>query len=137
MRLSVLRIRTGVGVSDTRRVSEMSRRGLCTVSAEVVGDDVFGNPIHPRVKRRSASVRPDATIGFQPRLLRQVFGDFGVAETFLDVAVEPASYLRTRDEKASGSPFWVRSIRGVSSMSVGSAACVCFVSWILMLLSPP
>ena len=69
------------------------------VSAEVVGDDVFGNPIEPGVKRRLAAVGLDATIRFQPRLLRQVFGDFGGSETFLDVPVETGLVFANQGRK--------------------------------------
>lgn len=68
----------------------------------VIYTDVFSNTIHPRVKRRITSEGVDRTKRFEPRLLCQVFGNFGVFDASEDVPIEAVVVFSDEGTKGFG-----------------------------------
>ncbi len=74
-----------MGLGDMVLVTEMQRHRVGDVLAKMIFDNVFGDTIEPGIKRRFTPVGRNRTIGFQPSLLCQVFGDFGIGDATGDM----------------------------------------------------
>lgn len=79
--------RTRDGLGDAVFVNEMQGFGVILLPTEIVGADVFSNPIQPRVESGIAPETADGAIGTKPRLLRQVLGKFRVYNASVDVMI--------------------------------------------------
>ena len=75
------------GLGDAVFVNEMQRFGVIRLSTEMVGADVFSNPIHPRIESGVASETADGAKCTKPCLLRQVLGEFRVCDASVDVTI--------------------------------------------------
>lgn len=75
------------GLGDAVLVNEMQRFGVILLSTEIVGADVFSNPIQPRIESGVASETADGAKCTKPRLLRQVLGEFRIYNASVDVTI--------------------------------------------------
>ena len=82
-----IRTRTRVGLGDAVFVNEIQRFGVMLLSTEIVGADVFSNPIQIGIKRGIAPEIADGAKCTKPRLLRQVPGEFRVYNASLDMTI--------------------------------------------------
>lgn len=81
--------RASGGVCDTVFLDEMQRLGVAVfLSTEIIYTDVFGNTIQPRGEGGGGSEAFDGAKCFQPGLLGQVFGEFGVFDSTADVGIQ-------------------------------------------------
>ena len=81
--------RTWDGLGDAVFVNEMQWFGVILLSTEMVGADVFSNPIQPKIESGVAPETADGAKCTKPRLLRQVFGKFRVYNVSVDVGIQP------------------------------------------------
>ena len=79
--------RTRDSLGNAVFVNEMQRFGVILLSTEMVGADVFSNPIQPRIESGIASEIADGAKCPKPRLLRQVLGEFRVYNASVDVII--------------------------------------------------
>ena len=80
--------RTWDGLGDAVFVNEMQWFGVILLSTEMVGADVFSNPIQPRIESGIAPETADGAKCPKPRLLRQVLGEFRVCDTTVYVGIQ-------------------------------------------------
>lgn len=79
--------RTRDSLGDAVFVNEMQRFGVILLSTEMVGADVFSNPIQPRIESGIAPETADGAKCTKPRLLREFLGEFRVYNASLDVTI--------------------------------------------------
>lgn len=79
--------RTRDSLDDAVFVNEMQRFGIILLSTEMVGADIFSNPIQIGIESGVAPETADGAKCTKPRLLRQVLGEFRVYNASVDVTI--------------------------------------------------
>lgn len=73
--------------------------------SEIIYTDVFSDAIQPRRESGVPAEVFDGTIRTQPHLLHQIFGNFDVTNTTVDVGVEPGVVFGNQGRERFGIAF--------------------------------
>ncbi len=78
---------TRVGLGDAVFVNKMQWFGVILLPTEMVGADIFSNPIQPGIESGVTPETADGAKCTKPRLLCQVLGEFRVWDASVDVTI--------------------------------------------------